>query len=78
MNNKLCKRLLGLILLVSLTACETGIFVRPPHYYHNDHNHQPVSWGYTTGEPMLEAGYGGNYGNFYPQAVQVSEGAVPQ
>jgi len=71
MNRLLTNVLLGAILL-SLTACETGIFVRPPHYH--DHHQHPVSWGYTTGDPMLDAGY---YGTFYPQAAHYEgEGAI--
>lgn len=70
MNNRLIKMLISALLL-SLTACETGIFVRKPHYY--DHHPHVVNWGYTTGDPMLDAGY---YGNFYPQAVYQSEGAI--
>jgi len=75
MNRLLTKVLLSAILL-SLTACETGIFIRKPHYHDHDHDRSQhaVSWGYTTGEPMLDAGY---YGTFYPQAAHSeSEGAV--
>lgn len=70
MNNILLKMIIA-TLLVSLSGCETGLFLRKPHYH--DHHPRAVSWGYTTGDPMLDAGY---YGTFYPQAVYEGEGAV--
>ncbi len=69
------------LLFTSLSACETGIFIRGSHshhYYHDDYP-APISWGYTVGDPVLEAGY---YGNFYPysspygRVVHEGEGAT--
>ncbi|MCF7970849.1 MAG: hypothetical protein K9L22_06755 [Methylococcaceae bacterium] len=54
-----------IILLTSLSACETGMFVRAnhTHHYNDDQYNQPISWGYTVGDPVLDTGYSGN---FYP------------
>ena len=77
------KAFLITLLLTSLSACETGMFVRgshSSHHYNEDHYNQPISWGYTVGDPVLGAGYSGN---FYPSnspygqhVVHEGEGAV--
>ncbi|WP_174483183.1 hypothetical protein [methanotrophic endosymbiont of Bathymodiolus puteoserpentis (Logatchev)] len=62
--NYILKATLLTFLIISLSACETGFFVRDSHshYYGGDYN-QPISWGYTVGDPLLNTGYSGN---FYP------------
>jgi len=76
------KAFLIILLLTSLSACETGMFIRGnhSHHYNDDHYNQPISWGYTVGDPILGAGYSGN---FYPSnspygqyVVHEGEGAV--
>ncbi len=52
-----------LLLFSFLTACQGN---KPE---------QLVTWGYTTGDPILDAGY---EGNFYPQVVHEGEGAISQ
>ncbi len=71
------KAFLITLLLTSLSACESGFFIRDSHSHHNN---QPISWGYTVGDPVLDAGY---YGNFYPSNspygqhfVHEGEGAI--
>jgi len=79
--NFLLKSVFISILLTSLSACESGMFIRGSHshYYHEDNHNQPIRWGYTVGDPVLEAGY---YGNFYPlnspygPIIRQGEGAV--
>ncbi|RLA16605.1 MAG: hypothetical protein DRQ62_15960 [Gammaproteobacteria bacterium] len=71
------------LLFTSLSACESGMFIRSSHLHHyNDdvHYNQPISWGYTVGDPVLDAGYSSN---FYPSnspygqyVVHEGEGAV--
>jgi hypothetical protein len=36
---------------------------------------QLVTWGYITGDPILDAGH---EGNFYPQVIRENEGAISQ
>jgi len=76
------KAFLITLLLTSLSACETEMFIRGSHshHYNEDHYNQPISWGYTVGDPVLGAGYSGN---FYPSnspygqhVVHEGEGAV--
>jgi len=73
------KAFLITFLLTSLSACETGM--SHSHHYNDDvYYNQPISWGYTVGDPVLGAGYSGN---FYPSSspygqyvVHEGEGAV--
>ena len=53
-----------LLLFSFLTACQS-----------NKQEQQLVTWGYITGDPILDAGY---EGNFYPQVVHEGEGAISQ
>jgi len=67
-------------LIISLSACETGMFIRGSHSHHYHDYNQAINWGYTVGDPILGAGY---YGNFYPSnspygqyVIHQGEGAI--
>ncbi|MDT8425974.1 MAG: hypothetical protein RQ733_08355 [Methyloprofundus sp.] len=71
------------LLLTSLSACESGMFIRGSHSHHyhdEDHSYnQPISWGYTVGDPVLDTGHSGNFypSNAYGQyIVHEGEGAA--
>ncbi len=83
MKNKLITLSIISTLLSMLNACETGLFTRSDHY-ESGTQYRVINWGYTTGDPLLNAGY---YGNFYssaspygsnPPIIQESEGAIGQ
>jgi len=84
MKNKLITLSIISTLLSMLNACETGVYIRGDHHYYHDAQYRVINWGYTTGDPLLNAGY---YGNFYssaspygsnPPIIQESEGAIGQ
>lgn len=83
MKNK-HKLLLPVLLFTLLSACESGMFIRGSHsHYYHEQSYQPISWGYTVGDPILyDAGY--YMGHVYPFAspygavVHEGEGAVAQ
>ncbi|MDC9729517.1 MAG: hypothetical protein PSN04_09380 [Methyloprofundus sp.] len=58
---KQINRALLILLFAFLTACQSS---KPE---------QLVTWGYITGDPILDAG---QEGNFYPQIVHENEGAI--
>ena len=83
MKNTLLKFAISLILLNSLSACETGIFIRDSHshyHYDNQFSSQTINWGYTTGDPVLyDMGYTGNffpYASPYGHVVHEGDGAI--
>jgi len=86
MKNKLITLSILSLMLCLLNACETGLFIREvhPYYYTNDTQYRIINWGYTIGDPLLNASY---YGNFYSPTspygsnapiIQESEGAIGQ
>jgi hypothetical protein len=60
---KLIHRILLLLLFSFIAACQSN------------KQEQLVTWGYITGDPILDAGH---EGNFYPQVIRENEGAISQ